>query len=72
LHLRGTGEESKVKGKGPAYVLLLALLVATGSATYAGQAPAPLRDEGEVFVYLEPFPSDADRLGFHFGGRSCL
>ena len=56
-----------MKGKGPAYVLLLALLVATGSATYAGQAPAPLRDEGEVFVYLEPFPSDADRLGFHLG-----
>ena len=54
-------------GKRPAYVVLLALLVATGPAAHAGQAPAPLRDEGEVFVYLEPFPSDADRLGFHFG-----
>jgi YVTN family beta-propeller protein len=49
-----------------AHVALLAVLFATGLATDGGQATTTLRDEGEVFVYLEPFSSDADRLGFRF------
>jgi YVTN family beta-propeller protein len=61
-----------VKGKRPAYAALLALLVAAGPAADAGEAPSPLRDEGEVFIYLEPFPSDANRLGFRFESLSAV
>ena len=53
-------------GNHRAYVVLSALLVAAGLAATADPGKGPSRHEGEVAVYLEPFPSDAGRLEFRF------
>ncbi|HUI44708.1 MAG TPA: hypothetical protein VL122_01790 [Nitrospirota bacterium] len=46
-----------------AITALLSLLL-SGCAALPSMIKPPLEDEGEVFVYLQPFPVDAERLRF--------
>ena len=46
-------------------ILLVCLLFAASSrASGHGSAPQPPAGDGEVYVYLQPLPSDAERIGF--------
>jgi hypothetical protein len=54
------------------FIVLLALLVPAGAAAKPGPSAAPRRPGGGVFVYLEPFPSDAARLRFRIDRLSAV
>ncbi len=45
-------------------VLTFSSLLAAGCAVTPVVVKMPLQDEGELFVYVEPFPDDAHRLAF--------
>ena len=53
-------------------VSLLAGVLLTSCATAPGRVRPPLEDEGQVFLYLRPFPREADRLSFTLSGLAAV
>lgn len=53
-------------------VFLIALIFFTGCEMKPLQIKPPLQGQGEVFLYLEPFPQEADRLRFTLDGIFAL
>lgn len=51
---------------------LLAALLFSSCAAAPARVPAPLEDEGLVFIYLRPFPHEADRLAFTLSGIAAV
>ncbi len=53
-------------------LLLLVPMVFSSCAVAPGRARLALQDEGEVFIYIQPFPQEADRLYFSLSGVSAV
>ena len=49
-------------------IFLIALIFLTGCEMKPTQIKPPLEGQGEVFLYLEPFPQEAERLRFTLDG----
>ncbi len=45
-------------------VIILAVLILAGCQSQLAAVRPPLDEEGELFLYSQPFPREADRLGF--------
>ncbi len=54
------------------YVLILSLLIVSGCQSMALQPKPALENEGEVLIYLQPLPQEADRLRFSLEGISAV
>ena len=48
----------------PVLIAFLFLPLLTGCQSMLPQVKPPLQEEGEVLLYVEPFPQEADRLRF--------
>ncbi|HEY6011445.1 MAG TPA: beta-propeller fold lactonase family protein, partial [Nitrospirota bacterium] len=53
-------------------VPLLAGLLLTSCAIAPARVRAPLEDEGLVYIYLQPFPHEADRLAFTLASLAAV
>lgn len=46
------------------FIILLPFIFFSGCQAALLQLKAPLEEEGEVYLYINPFPQEADRLRF--------
>jgi YVTN family beta-propeller protein len=53
-------------------VFAVCLLPLLGCQTARHRGLAPLENEGEVYLYLEPFPRGAERIAFTVGGAAAV
>jgi YVTN family beta-propeller protein len=51
---------------------ILIVLLICGCQTVPVQTLAPLEDEGEVFLYLQPFPEEAEQLRFSLAALDAI
>ncbi len=54
------------------FILIIAVILACGCQSVPLQTRPPLEDEGEVFLYLQPFTQAAERLRFSLAGISAI
>ena len=52
--------------------IFIASLSFSGCQAMLSNVKPALENEGEIFIYLQPFPQEADRLKFKFEGLSVL
>ncbi len=52
-------------------ILLLSLLILGGCQAATSRLRPPLEEEGEVYLYLQPYPQEAERLRFNIEGISA-
>ncbi len=53
-------------------IFILFLLIFSGCTGVSSIVKPPLEEEGEVFVYIEPFPQEAERLRFQIEELSAV
>ena len=56
----------------PILYALCLLFFLSGCQAKFFQLRAPLEEEGEVYLYIQPFPQEADRLKFKIDGISAI
>jgi len=58
--------------KGIVLIFIISSLLFPGCSTVSSLVKPALEEEGEVYVYIEPFPQDAERLRFQLEELSVV
>jgi YVTN family beta-propeller protein len=57
--------------KGVGLLIISGLVLLTGCQSMVSPLKSPLEDEGEILLYVQPFPQEADRFRFKIEGISA-